>query len=80
MQNRFRIMEPRNEGVGEGYENPFSDSFASEESFGSFSGGMEQRLYSRLMTDGRYADLDKAKHNPQYRSYLMENYESETPF
>ena len=63
--------EGRNRFEGGSQNEAFSDDFP---------GGMEQRLFNKLMTDGNYADLDKAKHNPQYRSYLMENYEDEMPF
>lgn len=60
------------------------DSFFGNSPFGGYEGGpfrgREQRLYSRLMAEERYADLDKAKHNEQYRSYLLENFDDETPF
>lgn len=45
-----------------------------------FRRGMQQRLYSRLMAEERYADLDKAKHNPHYLNYLLENYEEDLPY
>lgn len=32
------------------------------------------------MNEERYAELDKAKHNEQYRSYLLENFDEDTPF
>lgn len=57
------------------YEGQGQGDFESE-----IPGGMEQRLYNKLMSAGNYADLDKAKHNPQYRNYLLENYEDEMPF
>ncbi len=50
------------------------------DSFDEFPRGMEHRLYSSLMMQGRYADLDKAKHNAQYRNYLLENSEDDMPF
>ena len=40
-------------------------------------GGLEHRLYSSLMESGRYAELDKAKHNEQYRNYLLANFEDD---
>lgn len=66
----------------------FSSSFEPEE--GSFSGdpfedrpqmrfppGRERKLFSSLMAQERYADIDKAKHNPHYLNYLMENFEDD---
>ncbi len=32
-----------------------------------------ERLFSKLAAEGRYADIDKAKHNEQYKKYLLEN-------
>ncbi len=32
-----------------------------------------ERLFSKLAAEGRYADIDKAKHNEQYKNYLLEN-------
>lgn len=69
------------EGSCEGeYGNAFQNPCLEEEFSGGYPGGMQQRLYNRLMSDGRYSDLDKAKHNPQYRNYLLENYDDEMPF
>ena len=50
------------------------------DSINEFPKGMEHRLYSSLMVQGRYADLDKAKHNAQYRNYLLENFEDDMPY
>ncbi len=33
----------------------------------------EERLFSKLEAEGRFADIDKAKHNEQYKNYLLEN-------
>ena len=35
----------------------------------------EERLFSKLEAEGRFADIDKAKHNEQYKNYLLENLE-----
>ena len=61
-------------------ENAFREGFSESASFGyegGRPGGMEHRLYSSLMASGRYADLDKAKHNEQYRNYLLSNMEDD---
>lgn len=52
-------------------------SFEHEGSFGYGGRSLEHHLYSSLMTQGRYAELDKAKHNEQYRNYLLENFEGD---
>ena len=54
----------------------------------NFEGGMqeifearrEEKLFQKLMSEGRYAELDKAKHNKGYRSYLLSNLEDDDPF
>lgn len=46
----------------------------------AFPGVLQQRLFSRLMAQERYADLDKAKHNPHYLNYLLETEEEDLPF
>ena len=42
-----------------------------------FPPGRERKLFSSLMAQERYADIDKAKHNPHYLNYLMENFEDD---
>ena len=66
----WHIQDPRRQesAFGEGYSE--GASFGYE---GGRPGGLEFRLYSSLMASGRYADLDKAKHNEQYRNYLLSN-------
>ena len=88
IMDRRRGMESYN-GSG-GYEGAFGERddrgtlFETHEGeFGSDSGmprELEHRLYSSLMTSGRYAELDKAKHNAQYRSYLLSNMDDDMPF
>lgn len=46
----------------------------------AFPPGMERRLFSSLMAQERYSDIDKAKHNPHYLNYLLENYEDDLPY
>lgn len=75
--NRYPGQYDRSEyGRQQGDSHGFSEGGYGE----GFPGGMEHRLYSKLMADGRYADLDKAKHNEQYRNYLLENYDEDMPF
>ena len=57
-------------GMSEGYGRP--------EGFGpnhSPEARKEERLFSKLEAEGRFADIDKAKHNEQYKNYLLENFE-----
>ena len=57
-------------------EHSFENEFG-EGSFGYGGRSLEHHLYSSLMSQGRYAELDKAKHNEQYRNYLLENFEGD---
>lgn len=53
-----------------------------------FEGSMEdmmlarraEKLYRTLSEKGEFAKLDKARHNEQYRNYLLQNFEDEDYF
>lgn len=63
-------------GMSEGYGRP--GGFGMNEGFGpnhSPEARKEERLFSRLEAEDRFADIDKAKHNEQYKNYLLENFE-----
>lgn len=35
------------------------------------------QLFSKLEREGKYAEIDKAKHNEHYLNYLLENFEDD---
>ncbi len=61
-------------------EGAFDEGFGEGTSFGYGGRSLEHHLYSSLMSRGKYAELDKAKHNEQYRNYLLENFEGDDDF
>lgn len=42
-----------------------------------FKARRAEQMYQRLAEQGRFSEIDKAKHNEHYRDYLLENFEDE---
>ncbi len=59
------------------------ERYGASDTFDSENASMEERLkerkaervFQRLAEQGRFADIDKARHNNHYRDYLLENQE-----
>ncbi len=80
LNRRYFQNESTDEGsFGDGFAGGTSFDYSGQGYGDGFDRGHVHRLYSRLMTNGQYAELDKAKHNEQYRNYLLENYEDDSP-
>lgn len=65
-----------------GFGNNFHEEQEGEEDFDDggqeiFEARREAKLYQELARQGRYADMDKARHNKGYRNYLMLNMDDE---
>lgn len=61
-------------------------SFSGFEAFNEMSGQdrfMEfraEQMYRKLAEKGEFSQIDKAKHNANYRNYLLANYDSDDYF
>lgn len=72
--------QPEGFGMNAGYGRPegfgMNTGYGGPEGFGpahSPEARKEERLFSKLEAEGRFADIDKARHNEQYKNYLLEN-------
>ena len=78
MDSFYQFHDPHIHAFSPSYEEQeesFQGDPFEDRSQRSFPPGMERRLFSNLMAEERYADIDKAKHNPHYLNYLLENFE-----